>query len=322
VLYNPRLKYIMPVLLTALSAASQAQAEFVLNFQPSASGNVVSSIANQSCSGGNGGGMMGGMGGMGGMMGFSDCGVDYFHQEVVNSGGAQFYHVILGRPADGFAIEYYMRTGGCCWFSGGGMMGGMGMMGGGGDAPYSSSYGDLNDRLFNFYDPLSNNPAAGSATGNPNRVYMRMVNNDATMNQEFIKAKEGNKPRIIQTVKNGTAMTSSFDLDMSNGGYNAYSNPASFTNKTSVTGVGAFDAASAPQARINAGRFRYTPGNSFSGAYGSYNYESGGINMVGVNWLSYCDPDQNPDYHCDYTSGGGGGGMMGGMGGGGMGGGM
>lgn len=280
-------------------------AEFALNFQPAATGNVVSSIANQSCNAG-GGGMM--MGGGGGMMGFGDCTVGYFLQEVVTSGGAQFYHIILGQPSDGFAMEYYMRTAGCCWF-GGGMMGGMM---GGGDAPYSSSYGDVNDRLFNFFDPLSSDPKAGSATGNPSRVYMRMINNDATMTQEFVKARETQKPRITQTVKSGI-MTSSFDVDMSNGDYNAYSNPVSYTNKTAITGIGTYDAANAPQAKINAGRFRYTPGSSFSGAFGTYNYESTSINMVGVNWLSYCDPDQNPDYRCDYLNGGGGGGGMGGM---------
>lgn len=298
------LNVIMPALLAVLFPAQTTQAEFALNFRPVPSGNVVSSIANQGCNTGGGGGMMGG-----GMMGFSDCGVDYFYQEVVSDTGTQFYHVMLGDPSSGFSIEYFMRTGGCCWWNGGGMMMG------GGPAPYSSSYGDTNDNLANFYDPLGSSTAVGSATGNPSRVYMRQINNGTGFNQEFLKARETQKPRITQRVTNGTAMTSTFDLDMSNGNYNAYSAPASFVNTTTVATVGTFDAAKAPKATIKAGRFTYTPGSSFSGAYGSYNYDSMNINMVGVNWVSYCVPDQNPDYRCDYTSGGGGGGggMMGGM---------
>lgn len=192
-------------------------------------------------------------------------------------------------------------------------------MGGGGDAPFSSSYGVSNntDRWFNESRPLSNDPRAGNGSGNPSRVYMRQINNDATMTQEFLKARETNKPRITQNVNGGTAMSSTFNLDMSNGNYTAYSNPVSFTNTTNVTGVGSFNAAAAPTASINAGRFRYTPGTSFSGSFGTYNYAGGNFNVYGVNWLSYCRANQNPDHRCVFNAGGGGG-MMGGGGGGGM----
>lgn len=305
-------------MLVVMFPSRTSVAELALNFQPSPTGIVVSSMANQSCNNGVDGGMMGGM--MGGMTG--GCGSGFFHQELITDNGAQFYHVILGRPTDSFAMEFYMRTGGCCWFSGGGMGGGGmggGGMGGGGDAPFTSSYGDVNDRFFNAFQPLSNNSAAGNGTGNPSRVYMRQLNNDASMTLEFLKARETNKPRITQTVRNGTAMTSTFALDMSNGTYSAYSNPVSFNNTTTIAGVGSFNAATAPRARINAGRFRYTPGASFSGSFGTYNYESSNFNVYGVNWLSYCGASQNPDHQCVFTAGGG---MMGGMmgGGGGMGG--
>lgn len=313
--YKSRLKSIIAAALVTLFSSSPSQAELGLNFLPAV--NVVSSIANQSCNAVAGGGMMGNMeGGMMGALG-PGCGRDYFLQEVINDNGTQYYHVIVGNPAqDNFALEYYMRTAGCCWWTGGGMMGGMGggMMGGGGDAPYSSSYGNVNDRLFNAWQPLSNNTAAGNASGNPSRVYMRQINNDPNMTQEFIKSKELNKPRITQTVKNGTAMTATFDLDMSNGNYNGYSNPVKFTNITTVTGVGSYDAARAPQAKVSAGRFTYSPGTSFNGSLGTYKYETDSINAYGINWLSYCQPSQNPDHQCIFNNNGGGGGMMGGMG--------
>lgn len=318
VFHTTRPKSLITLLVAALFPTSPARGEFALNFLPNP--NVVASIANQSCNAGAGGGMMGGgvMGGGGGMMGFGPgCGSGYFLQQVVTENATQYYHVIVGTPADGFALEYYMATGGCCWFSGGGGMGG------GGDAPFSSSFGDTTNRGFNAFTPLSNDPAAGNGTGNPSRVYMRQITNDANMTQEFLKARQVNKPRITQNINGGTAMSSTFNLDMSNGTYTAFSNPTSFSNITTVAGVGSFNAATIPTAKSNAGRFRYTPGASFSGSFGTYNYEGGNFNVYGVNWLSYCGASQNPDHQCVFNTGGGMmGGMMGGGGGGMMGGGM
>lgn len=318
---NTGLKSIMAITtLVIATSINVTQAELALNFLPANANIVVTSIANQNCNavagGGMGGGMMGGMGGM--MMGTTvgpGCSRDYFLQEVINDNGNQYYHVILGNPTqDNFALEYYMRTGGCCWRTGGGMMGGMmggGMMGSG-DAPLSSSYGNINDPLFNALTPLSNNSSAGNASGNPSRVYMRQINNDATMTQDFTKAKELNKPHITQTVKSGTAMTATFDLDMSNGNYNSYSNPVKFTNITTVAGIGSYDTATSNQAKISAGRFTYSPGTSFNGSLGNYKYERDSINAYNINWLSYCQPSQNPDHQCIFNNNAGGGGMMGG----------
>ena len=317
--YNTAPKSLITLLVAALFPSSPARGEFTLNFLPNP--NVVASMANQSCNANTGGGMMGGgaMGGaMGGMMGFGPgcAGSGYFLQQLVTENANQYYHVIVGTPGDGFALEYYMATGGCCWFGGGG-----GMMGGG-DAPFSSSFCDTTNRGFNAFTPLSNNSAAGNASGNPNRVYMRQITNDAAITSEFLKVREVNKPRITQNINSGTAMSSVFNLDMSNGTYAAFSNPVSFDNTTTVAGVGSFNAATTPTAKANAGRFRYTPGASFSGSFGTYNYESSNFNAYGVNWLSYCGASQNPSHQCVFNAGGG---MMGGMmgaGGGGGGGGM
>jgi len=306
----------LPLLLLLSLLPLQSHAEFNLNFQSNP--NVVSSIANQSCGSGDGG-MMGGMGGMG-MMGSigPGCGSDRFLQEVISDNGTEYYHVILIDNTQDFAQEYYMRTGGCCWYSGGGMMGGMGGMGGGGDAPYSSSYGNINDRLANAWEPLSETTNSGNGSGNPGRIYMRQINNDGEMNQEYVKRFETRKPRIIQDIDSGSEQLA-FDLDMSNGNYNSFSSPSSFINTFSSNQpeVPAFDMSTdAPQGDITAGRFRYSTGPNDGGSSGSFTYESAdGFDPYTVDWLSYCVSSQNPDHRCNFSSGGGdGGGMMGGMG--------
>ena len=311
-----------------------ASAEFSLNF--SSGSNVVGSIANQSCNlGGGGGGMMGGMGGMGMMGGIGPgCSATPFLQEIVRDGGTDYYHVILFDDTEDFALEYYMRTGGCCWWSGGGMMGGMGgMMGGGGDAPYSSSFGNTTsfgsgsngvDQTLNMWIPLAgpDDPYNGNGSGNPSRIYMRQINNDSQMDQEFLKTKEAMKPRIIQDINSGGTQLA-FDLDMSNGGYGSFTNPRSFVNTFSSNQpeVTAFNMATdAPQAEISAGRFSYSTGSGDGGSSGSFNYESNdGFDPEAVDWLSFCDPSQNSEHDCLFWIGDtGGGGMMGGMGGMGM----
>jgi len=287
-----------------------SSAEFSLNFQPNS--NVVSSWANQRCNYG-GGGMGGMMGGLG-----PGCGSDPFLQEIINDNGTEYYHVILFDQTEDFALEFYMRTGGCCWwggadarFTGGGMMGG-------GSTPYSSSYGSntVNDPLANAWKPLANAADSGNGTGNPARIYMRQINNDSQMNQELVKARETMKPRIVQNISDGSAQLT-FDLDMSNGVYTNFTAPSQFDNTFTLSELPAADfnmATDAPQANITAGQFRYTEGSVDGGSNGSYSYAGDGFDVYAVDWLSYCEPNQNSDHSCDFSTGGGGGGMMGGMG--------
>ena len=304
---------------------SQAHAEFALDFQPNP--NAVSSIVNQGCGGGGGGGGMGGMDGFGPGCGGSD---GYFLQELVNDNGIEYFHVIIGDPdVDDFAMEFYIRTGGCCWFGDGGDGGGMGGGGMGGSTPFSSSFGDTNNRLYNAWQPLEGGSAlTGNGTANPARVYLRQINNDGEMSQDFIKASEVNKPRIIQTINDGELL-STFDLDMSNGGYNAYSDPASFINITTIADIGSFDAnltegtgrlsasAYTPNVNSTAGRFTYSADNpagaSMGGSFGSYSYEEGSFDVQNISWIEYCQANQNPGLQCNFAAGGDGG-MGGGMG--------
>ncbi len=253
-----------------------------------------------------------------GMLG-PGCGSDYFIQELINDNGTLYYHVILG-DEDSFGQEFYIRTSGCCWWESRGMGGG-GM--GRGNAPYSSSDGDVEDRLANAWLPLGPASSTGNGTGNPARIYMRQITKDSQMDQEFVKSSEFSKPRIRQDIASGE-LTSNFLLDMSNGSYNTYTNPTRIINKTSISGTGigsgsgTFDAtpdADAPNALMTAGRFNYTEGSGFGGSSGTYTYESGTYDIYAIDWISYCDPNQNPDHQCSFSRGGGG--MGGGMGGGG-----
>ena len=314
-LFNKRVSLVV-VHCSLIFMPRYSDAEFELNFQPNP--NIVDSWANATCDGtGPGGGGMGG-----GMMGFGPgCGSDVFRQELVEDNGVQYYHVIVGDPdVDDFAMEFYMRTGGCCWWEGG--MGGMG----GGDAPFSSSDGDLTDRLANAWEPLAPPEISGNATGNPGRVYMIQINRDSQMEQVFFKPFEANKPQITQIIDDGQAR-SFFDLDMTNGDYNSPTDPASLINTFEIidgsdpAGFATFDmSVDGQDVFTSAGRFSYTPGAGAGGSSGTYTYEDGGFAVEDVDWLSYCHPAQNPDHQCVFAPGGGGMGG-GGMGGGGMGGG-
>lgn len=274
------------------------------------------------------------MGGMGGR-----CDGTVFSQQVVNVGGQQYYHVVVGTAASEFALEYYMRTSGNCWFGcatarvGGGMGGGMG-----GTAPFSSSSGSaVNDGA-----PLA---PQNAGTGNPTRVALRQINNTPELTQEFLKATEARKPRITQQL-NADGVQMNFSIDMSNSTYaDMNTDPIiSLTQTVDLPGVpdpGINPVTGQPLPRsdqfdindpnlpnskreITGGRFTYSSGSGDGGSLGAYNYFADSIDVYNVDWQSYCVPSQNPASRCtNYPSsrGGMGPGAMGGaMGGGGMGG--
>lgn len=327
----------LSIISSFMIGARDGHAELPLNFQPRTTG-IVSSIANIDCftaAGTTGGmGMGGGCGMMGGMMGGNADPTPFLQQVVTDPAtNITYYHVIIGNPAvagTNFALEYYVRTGasgtggatcyfGCANPRVSGMMGGGGMggMGGGGPAPFSSSSGSP----ANENNPLSTNPAiSGNATGNPARVYMRMINNGPGYAEEFIKAKEANKPKITQTVT-APGLAATFSLDMSALGYTGTQNtPGAIVNKLVVTSPGLpagsanFDIANFAATRnVTGGRYTYTPGTGDGGSAGKYSYAGGPLTTTVIDWPSFCDPAQNPVSRC-VTFGrqgmmGGGGGM-------------
>lgn len=294
--------------------AAPSQAQFRFNFSASG-GAVVPGIANQTC------------GGAGGMGGGGACDGTPFVQEVINVGGSEYYHVIIGNGSGEFGLEYYMRTSGLCWYgcpnarvTGG--MGGGGM--GGGGTPLSSSSGPAT----NDSSPLSN---ASAGVGAPNRVALRQFNNTSVMSQEFLKTTETQKPKITQTI-NDPGMTMNFSVDMSNSNYSQMNATATVALTQSVAGTGApapgtnpatgkpfpssenfnIDDIGPTAVRENtAGRFTYTPGGGDGGSMGTYQYFADTYDVYNINWQSFCQPAQNPASNCTNY-----GGVRGGMGGG------
>lgn len=283
-----------------VAVAAPLEAEFALNFTPSASsggggwgggggaGGWADVECNSSSTGGSGG--TGGGGGWGGGSGFRGCGTGYFLQETTSN----YYHVIVGDPATDFALEFYIQS----------------------DGGDSASGGDFS----NWRYPLSSSVSlSGNGTGDATRVHMRQLIQDGGMVQDTLKARNATKPRISQDINDG-GLSSQFVVDMSNSNYSTRTTPGTIVNRQSLVasdgmpaGFADFDISKDSQrSRVTAGQF------SRSGGVGtSYSYLYGGFDLNSVKWISYCDPAQNPDHKCDLAGGTSSGSSRGGWGGGG-----
>lgn len=284
-----------------------ALSQLPLNFQPF-TGTVLPSAANVSCNATTG------------------CSTPFL-QEVISSGGASYYHIVIGDGASNFAMEYYIRTlgGTVCWFGcAGARFTGMGGMGGDGVAPLSASAGP-GGLAGNGTNPLGTVANSGNGTGRPDQTVIRMVNKSADLQQEFLKATETTKPKITQVVNNG-GVTSNFAIDMTNLNYSTINTPAtvSLTQTVGDTGIPAtqtgfpssanFDIANFAATReVTGGRYTYTAGSGDGGSAGTYTYFADKFDLNAVDWASFCDPAQNPDSSCVFGIVGGGMGGMGGM---------
>ena len=293
-----------------LLAATPLNAEFALNFQPNGSSSGgggwggsfggSSSFSNVECNssstGGGGTGWSGDSSGGGGGFGgggssFSmghGCGSGDFLQEV-SSG---YFHVIVGDPADDFAIEWYIRSSGEY------------------DTDLSTGY------LDNIDDPLSSNVSkTGNGAGNPRNVHIRSIVRGNGLEQEFLKASNTYKPKINQDII-ATDMTSHFVADMTNSDYSDSSTVGTITNQQSILdsnlpGASAhFDMTDFPNANITAGLYSHNTGSG-SGEFKSYSYKEDGFDVYDVKWIDYCDPSQNPDHDCDIGGSNGAGGWGG-----------
>jgi len=293
-----------------LLASMPLNAEFELNFAPKSSSGGggggwggsfggSSSFSNVECGssstgGGNtgyGGDSSGGGGGWGGGVGFSlgrGCGTGYFLQEVTDG----YFHVIVGDPADDFAIEWYIRSSGT----------------------YSTSL--TTGYLDNIYDPLSSNVSkTGNGAGNPRNTHIRSIVRGDGLEQEFLKASNTNKPKITQDIINAD-MTSHFVADMSNSDYSDSSTVGTIINQQSILDANIpaesadFDMADFSSANVTAGLYSHNTGSG-SGEFKTYSYAKDGFEVYDVKWIDYCDPAQNPDHGCDIGGSNGGGGWGG-----------
>lgn len=285
-----------------LSISMPLGAEFALNFTPSSSsggggwggGGGAGGWADVECnSSSTGGGGSGWGGSRGGGSGFRGCGNGYFLQETTSG----YYHVIVGDPTTDFALEFYIGSNG-------------------GD---SASGGDFS----NWRYPLSANASlTGNGGGDATRVHMRQLVKGNGMTQEYLKAKNANKPKITQDINDG-GLSSQFAVDMTNSTYAVKTTAGTIINKQSLVAAGMpagfadFDISKDGQrTRVTAGQ--YSRG---SGIGASYSYLYGGFDVYSVNWIKYCVPSQNSDHKCDLAGGTSSGSSRGGWGGGGGGGG-
>ncbi len=197
-----------------------------------------------------------------------------FLQELVFVDGNTYYHSIVGDPTSDFVQESYISI----------------------DGPgYPNNF------------PRSSSEFNGD--GNPTRVALRMMIEDAEMTQWFIKDELAVKPLITQTIENSELLME-FQADMTALDYSSldsagdvsitfqllqdafgnagdYDNqviPSFFSDKSNVNQI------------ISAGRFTYTPGTGSGQSGGEYTYWSGdGYEQYLADENLFRRADQNPD---------------------------
>ncbi len=206
-----------------------------------------------------------------------------FVQETVNEGGVNYYHVVVGDPAAGFASEVYIRQGGvsCNGFA------------------QSTSPGNCNNDANVFAAATGVLTGSGSGGGHPNYTVMKQVLNDADINQVFFKGGLNTKPVITQDIVNAE-IDMRFSLDMSNSDYNTSTTTGIILNTLTLFEPGLSNAADYNFATDNqfstvtAGRYSWATGPGYSSSYGTYTYETGGFGIYSVDWLKYRSATQNP----------------------------
>lgn len=296
-----------------------SQAEFELNFQSRGGG-------------GDGGSRSGG----GEEWEFSDGDM---MQEMVTEAGQEYYHIVIGDPnQDDFAMDMYIQTasGGAGWSARSA-------------GPPSASDGSPSD-LEDFDDPFALD--AGSGTGNPNRVYMRMILKENGFEQEYLKSTLERKPIITQSLNTGDYQDYVV-LDMTNSTLSDTNTKANVEIHARVTDPNAptSDGIASEIHMVNgeeliidhenngldiqvtAGEWAYSTGSGPGGSSGIYTYVADSFDVMSVDWYQYCDPNQN-SHNCNFSGSngdrggrrgnggwGGGSGTTGGWGGGGWGGG-
>lgn len=227
------------------------------------------------------------------------CCEDIQLPEIVTdpSNGLEYYHMIIGDPADGFVQEVYIQRSASFGVFGTGwdVQGGVG-----GLSSASGGAPDDNDgESGNGTDPLDITAlATGTGSGNPNRVIMRQIVNDGEMSMEFLKDKYDRKPVIAQSL-DAPDITSSVVIDMRNSTYSDMNTTGTMLNTMSLLGPDApqdqanFDMANdAQNSFVDAGRYTYTTGAGPGGSGGSYNYLGvGTVDMTTISWENFFNPD-------------------------------
>lgn len=206
-----------------------------------------------------------------------------FSEYPITIDSVVYYHVIVGDPSTGFAMESYVRagpvalvgasqndianTGGGFSLDGGGNL--RSLAGDPSSVPTTATNSLHN--VWNSANPLGDYRISGSGGNAPDHSAFRMVMTSAKgdMSLEVSKPFLDKKPLITQTIQDGT-MTSSFSADERGLNYNQDGTAAPVTNTLvlsdpSIPGAGAanFSMTQSQQTLVTAGRYTWTPGTGW-----------------------------------------------------------
>ena len=252
----------------------------------------------------------------------------FYQGQVTTLDGKTYWHIIVGDPNSGFAMESYteaeyVKTGGFGSFSGGKPTdnGGLYFSPTGG---YSGSPTLQNLEVIsgNGWSPLSNGvDFTGNGSGDPTRTVLRQVMGDgiwdastrtwscdsAMFCSEFLKNRLAYKPFISQTINSiagGVLAKIEFELDMRNQTYSDNTAAGTITNSVTLLGPstvdGDFDMATDVQAGhsvVTGGRYVYndcTNKDPFEGSCWQTFSVSGGVNDYQEGYYTYMDGGTDP----------------------------
>jgi hypothetical protein len=239
-----------------------------------------------------------------------------FIQDRVTIGGVEYWHVVVGDPATGFAIESYVTSHNVAVSSANSKRGGSPDSGGNERAllaivepnlkapgllgqsnmPFANLLGNSRDPLGIGVSPSTDfqpYDLSGNGTMNPTRMTMRMVVSDSDISLDVFKPLLDRKPFISQTTLD-TEMIGRFVVDMRSVSYDTLNKIVPITNTLTLfgsaifnSGSGDFDMGMAQRSNVTAGQYTFTPGTGWNSAdgwdsvgstfdEGNYTYADGG----------------------------------------------
>ena len=253
---------------------------------------------------------------------------------VVHIDGVDYFHVVVGDPASGFAMESYTRASGLSSVKQIPNVGGsFSPDGGGNESAVTGVTGGITIASLQDASNLSNSlgdyRVSGTGSNDPSKTVFRMVLTDVAggMSLEVYKPFLGKKPRISQTIQDG-GLTEVFVADMRDLSYSDSSTAAPIINnlvlvdpKLPAAGSADFEMALAQDTDVTAGRFTFTPGTGWDNnahdptlgwnsdgstfGQGTYSYIGGqAFDPLTFNWASVFNYADNA-ISCSTPAGGG-----------------
>ncbi len=206
--------------------------------------------------------------------------------------GLDYYHLLIGDPASGFAQDIYIERGFVNYSNGG----------------VGAASGGTSERGQDVFDPEN-----GTARSNPNKVLVRQILNDGEISQEFLQTSLTTKPKLSQMI-NAPGVNTVFVIDMSNSTYSDDSTAGTIMGAVTLTdpsidpGIGDFtmvsdgvstttlaggQAADVQNSQITAGRFTYTDGTGPGQSDGTYNYLFDTYDIFAIDDVVFFDSSED-----------------------------